>query len=133
MSELVTIDLDGPIGFREPTGAVLAAHGVDIKLRGTDARITFRVAPDDYAHIHDVALFQIVGEPEVPFDPELPFEIEAQLRADVVAALLADDDPAQRLVTSLAEGTMPTESWLALSVVQPMEPGLQSGFRIERN
>lgn len=133
MTDLITIDLGGPIGFREPTGQVLAAYGVGITLRGLEARLTFRVAPDDYAHIHDVALFEVRGEPDIPFDAELPFEIEAQLRDDVVQALMKQDEPAQKLVTALAEGSMPTESWLALSVVQPMEEGLSSGFRIEQN
>jgi hypothetical protein len=130
VSDLVTIDLEGPIGFRDPTGAMLAAYGVGIVLRGHQARLTFRVAPDDYARIQDHALFEVRGGPEIPFDAELPFEIEAQLRDDVVQTLLTQSDPAQTLVTALAEGSMPTESWLALSVVQPIEEGVSSGFRI---
>ena len=152
MTDSITIELDRAITFHTLAGDPLAAHGVKLVLTGGGkaaapaARLVFRVEPAVYDRIVAESLFGLVpelrGEPMVPFARDRELELDAELRPDVAAALIARGGNARDLVDALVTPETPgaflatTESWRTRSVVQAIEPpaggpagALKSGYR----
>ncbi|NVB81742.1 MAG: hypothetical protein HOV81_25330 [Kofleriaceae bacterium] len=143
MSDSITIELDRAIAFRAPSGEPIAAHGVALVLTGDGktlapaAQLAFRISAEVYDRIVEEALFGLVpGEPPSPFAQGRDLELEARLRPDVAARLIALGGGAEDLAIALVLPDAPaafiaeSESWQVLSVMQA-DGDVKSGFRVE--
>ncbi len=137
--------LDAGMTLREPSGAPLCVRLRHLSISGddslvTDCTATFRLDPEQYRHVDNLALFDLDPErreptyrPE-PFDLGSAVDIEASLSSDLLAHLPAGHASA-RVVANFLLGLSPdspelaTVNWQAVSVSQEVN-GRRNGYRM---
>jgi hypothetical protein len=148
VTDSLRIDINRPLTFHTSAGDSLPVHGVELVLTGDGkgtppgARLVFRVAYAVFEKIIAGSLFGLTpdvrGEPASPFERDRELELEAVLRPDLTASVIAQGGGAGDLINSLtgqaAESiafVATTESWKAISVVQELDSsGVKSGYRV---
>ena len=149
MTDSLRIDIDRAISFKTTAGEPFPAHAIALVLTGDGkgtppgARLVFRVAYREFERILAGSLFGLVpevrGETASPFERDRDIELEAVLRSDLTASVIAQGGGAGDLINSLtgqgAESIAfveTTESWKATSVVQELDSsGVKSGYRVQ--